>query len=699
MARKLQWYDYKWHELVALNDRKTFSSEVERQERRHKLEMALSHMMPWNDCDFSRINVRSPHPLECRSADDWSRILEGNLGATVRVCIGRATFWCIPALLQLHSGYFARHPRSVSRFREGTDLTAVGFRAAYDWMRQKEPLDANSQPGKLVELLHTAIQLDISSLEVICNRYLCSSQCREQIAFDIYMRARTYEVLRPQCQLMLQRIGFHFLAMVGDSQYLDLPVEDLVTILQQDNLGVNTEMEVLYSIIRWMAARPIKRRGLLSRLFECIRFTRLPNKLLRRMWHGLMFPDLSNNLNFLTILKDDLEVEERISQAITVVGLRAIYTDHHEFKKMCRDFSLAVDAPREWLYDEDCPYHRPRPRAPYSHVSFSAFFKYVTLRAEKAKEAPRELINLRATLPSSETEKQDGDVDLEQDNYDDLDYISGEMLRLQQDPQETSNPIIPPIMESATEREEDPDDEQPVPLSPEEWNDQVEFEELESVPAQSKIEESRESGQCLLVHPEPVQTEASALAQSPAPATVPTQAVSLVSSPASTSTAVLCGAPMLVSVLLPAPATVSFLLRNRRNHNEDMLGEGLTSRIGIHIPSPTNMVYSPTRSRWLMAIRDCLIGDEVEANREDEDITCRSRYAADLENMCNGQPLAPEVEDGYPEDKKIEVVPFESYLLTTSEIIAQMLARVGEKDDAEVKEAPELAPEENNSKS
>ncbi|KAH8323074.1 hypothetical protein KR074_001164 [Drosophila pseudoananassae] len=647
----------KWPEFVALNDRTRFSSEVERQQSLRKLEMALSQLMPWNDAHFSRINVRTPYPSEFRSDADF-RILEGNLCATVRVCIGSATFWCIPALQQLHSGYFSRHLPPVSRFREGTDLCAVGFRAAYDWMRLKKLLDANSQPGKLVELQHTAIQLDIGSLEVMCNRYLCSSQCREQAAFDIYMQAGKFaEVLHPQHQLMLQRIGFDFLAMVGDSSYLDLPVEDLLIILKQDTLGVNTELEVFYSVIRWMAVRPKERSRMIHRLFDCVRFTRMPLKMLRHMWRCTTSPDFEGDLSFRAVWRHDPDILQRISEAITVVGYRGVYTEN-EFKNACRSSCLAVEAPREWLYDEDCPYHQPRPRKVYPRmISYDEFLNYVTLRAQKARETPRELINLRAVLPLPEIEEEDDDDDLEQVNREDLDYISADMLR---HPRKTNNSILPPIMESASEREEDPDDEC---LSPEEWNEMFEF-----ITAQSEI-------------------------GAPAPATAPTQL------PASTSTDVLFDDPIFDPSDLPAPTPASFWLRDRHDSEaldeRMLLGEGLSPRVVI----PTNMRYSEALSHLLMPICGYNNGVEEEANHGDEDILCRRRYAADLENMCNGQPLAPEVDVGCPEDQQPEVVPFESYLLDTSVIMADILARIGEKEDAEVKEVPELAPEEKNSQS
>ncbi|EDV34743.2 uncharacterized protein Dana_GF21477, isoform C [Drosophila ananassae] len=738
----------KWHEVMAMNDLHPFSTEVERQQRRREVERTLSHLMPWNDARFSRINVRAARPFDCRSAGDWCRMLDGNLGATARVCIGTATFWCIPALLQLHSGYFSRHLRPVSRFREGADLCAVGFRAAYDWMRLQEPLDANSPPSKLVELLHTAIQLDMGSLEAMCNRYMCTSRFREQAAFEIYIRARPYPALHPQRQMMLQRIGFHFLAMVGGTHYLELPMEDLVTILLQDNLGVNTEVEVLYSVFRWMSARPAERGLMMRRLLECVRFTRLPMSMLCQMWRGFVATALFGDLNLLATFRGDLMIQRRISDAITVVNLRRIYQDRNEFTAACRSKGLAVEAPREWLYDENCPYHQARPRAPYSHVfGIDEFLDYAGLRAQRAQETPRELINLRATLPTSETEEQDDDDDLEQGNRNDLDYVSGELLRLRQNPQESLDRIFPPKMESASEREEEQDDEQPVSLTPEEWDELeelAEFEELESLIAQSEMNESHAARHYSLGIPLPEQ----------ALIPIPTSTASLVQSPAtsaSSSGGALFPTPAPASILFSAvvPQLAHLNLRqafrdsddngtelseeemdlnndlDRNNHdnhnggnaNNDeesnmLLGLELATRIGLHIPAfrPMNLHYPRSHARWLEAgnlIQSAerfsedygdVDGEEAEeeeedeadpeANGEDEEYACPSCYAADLERMCNGQPLAPEVDVGKPEEQQEQVVPLESYLLETEEIIAQLLAKIGEKEEADADGVP-----------
>lgn len=277
----------KWHQIMESLGDETFASEPERQERRRTVQAALKSLMPWNDADFSRINVRSTYPCQCRTAEEWEQMLEQNLGATARICIGTATFWCIPQLLRMHSSYFFHELRTENNFQAGQDLWATGFRAAYDWMRLQAPLNEDSPPARIVELLHTAQQLGMDTLELLCHEYLCTDRFREKAAYEVYLRARPYPEFHSLRQLMLQRIGFHFLALVGSYEYLEMPADDLQTMLQEDSLGVNSEVEVLYGLMRWMATDTARRAKLLPRLLRCVRFTRVPLSLLCRFRRAL----------------------------------------------------------------------------------------------------------------------------------------------------------------------------------------------------------------------------------------------------------------------------------------------------------------------------------------------------------------------------------------------------------------------------
>ncbi|XP_037725329.1 uncharacterized protein LOC119556915 [Drosophila subpulchrella] len=379
-----------WHDVV---DRIEFecrafsTGNMDALERRRQVECALNRVMPWNDVHFSRINLPHSHSFECNNPADYRRMMTENMGATTRVCIGTATFWCIPSLLQFHCNYFERHIRRGYRFREGADLTAVGFRAAYDWMRLQESLGNDIGAEQVVATLHTAMQLEMRALQTDCYRFLCGAHFREEIAFEVYLKALKYPELEALRKVMLQRIGVHFLAVVGGMHFRQMPLEDVITMISQDSLGVNSEVEVLFALICWLAHRPQESPSLMPQLIGCVRFTLMPLPVLRRLWDisSVSSSPSSTDGTFWLAFHNDLKMRERISFAITVASLRLLHPTRRAFLESLKD--VEVEAPREWMYDEACSYHLPYPKGPYSHVvNGRGILSYVSQRAQGARE-------------------------------------------------------------------------------------------------------------------------------------------------------------------------------------------------------------------------------------------------------------------------------------------------------------------------
>ncbi|KAH8367934.1 hypothetical protein KR084_004555 [Drosophila pseudotakahashii] len=395
-----------WHEVVGRVECRAFNNDNvdDGQERRRQVECALNRVMPWNDADFSRINVPDSQPFECHNRADYAGMMAQNFGATARVCIGAATFWCIPSLLTFHCDYFERHIRRTNLFREGADLTAVGFRAAYDWMRLQEPLKYDIEAGKVVDLLHTAIQLEMPSLEGECYRLLCGAHFREEVAFEVYLKALKYPQLEALRKVMLQRIGVHFLAVVGGTHFLQMPLEDVLTMLQQDSLGVNTEMEVMMAIVRWLTDRPEEISKLMPQLIGCVRFTLMPMSVLQKLWSRCF--GLSNaadcNRRLSTTFRNDHRMRERVCDAIAVADLRRSFRNRRELLEACRRRDFPVDAPREWIYDEACRYHSPYPRCPYRNiVSCSAILVYASQRDRRTRNLQARWSRRSRLLPAT----------------------------------------------------------------------------------------------------------------------------------------------------------------------------------------------------------------------------------------------------------------------------------------------------------
>ncbi|XP_034654503.1 uncharacterized protein LOC117892393 [Drosophila subobscura] len=369
----------------------------ERNRRRQQLRETLADAMPWSDAHFLTTNVHSEEPNECNSDADWQQMLQLNLGATVRVTVGPATFWCIGALLRRHSSYFRRQP--MLETYSLPELTPLGFRAAYDWMRLQQPLDSSSQiakhnePERIVDLLYTAQHLNMFELEMLCHRRLGSNDFQERRALQVYSRAQKYasSAMGNLCQSMLQHVGKYFLTLVGSLEYARMPLEDVCVLLQQDNIGVNTELEVLYAALRWMCIFPQQRISALPRLMECVRFTRMPRGRIMEIWFCLLRPRrrLPHGLH---LLSDPIIFRavaycpglfERAERAFDVTN----QWPQLENRLMPSSLDLRLENVREWLYDECCPYHI---QTPNSHNRMNAsskdFINYAISLAHKDRE-------------------------------------------------------------------------------------------------------------------------------------------------------------------------------------------------------------------------------------------------------------------------------------------------------------------------
>jgi len=77
-------------------------------------------------------------------------------------------------------------------------------------MRLQESLGNDIGPGQVVAMLHTAMQLEMRALQTDCYRFLCGAHFREEIAFEVYLKALKYPELEALRKVMLQRIGFIF---------------------------------------------------------------------------------------------------------------------------------------------------------------------------------------------------------------------------------------------------------------------------------------------------------------------------------------------------------------------------------------------------------------------------------------------------------------------------------------------------------
>ncbi|XP_039488039.1 uncharacterized protein LOC120449558 [Drosophila santomea] len=308
-----------------------------------------------------------------------AEMMKGNHGALVRIRIGEHRFRCIPSLLKCFSGWFGGHDWRVTRFTFlELEVPARGFEVAYEWMRT-EKLPAFEL---LVPALQVARHLGVSLLEKEIWRMLSGNSVREKSAFLIYLEAKPQPALGELCEMMVRRLRRYFLALVGSPHFLQLQVEILEMILRQDTIGVNSEMEVFFAVLRWLGhSDDLNRLTHMGRLMKCVRFHHMPMTFLFSLRESCNRPDKKDLFRgdpVLLAFNSDSETMVTLERAISFIGVRSQYEDIEEFLADCGRHHMDVVYPRRWVYHIKCPYHLRSIDFPYQHrFTASEFRSYI----------------------------------------------------------------------------------------------------------------------------------------------------------------------------------------------------------------------------------------------------------------------------------------------------------------------------------
>ncbi|KAI8037818.1 uncharacterized protein LOC128259827 [Drosophila gunungcola] len=310
-----------------------------------------------------------------------AEMIEGNLGAYIRIRIGTHKFRCIPNLLKCYSVWFANRDWRMTRFQfEERQVPARGFAALYEWMRtEKEPELRVAVPS-----LQAARHLQVHLFEKTCWTVLSGEAVREKVAFGVYLKAKRVPELADLCHVMFDRLRYFFLALVGSPEFLALEVDVLELILRRDSIGVNSEMEVFFAVLRWLGHTPAdvpKRLPHMRRLMSCVRFHHLPMSFLFSLRESINRPDKMELFRpdpVLLAFNSDPEMMTMMEHALSFIAVRCQYEDTDEFLAICASHRIGVVFPRHWVCHTKCPYHQRGLAFPYQHrFTASDFGDYI----------------------------------------------------------------------------------------------------------------------------------------------------------------------------------------------------------------------------------------------------------------------------------------------------------------------------------
>ncbi|XP_054730191.1 uncharacterized protein LOC129238966 [Anastrepha obliqua] len=297
-------------------------------------------------------------------------MIDNHIKPNVQIRIGGVTFNCHMMVLQCYSDFFMECNNEVLIQLPEEKITPGAFMMVYDWMLAEEPL---VQREGILELFNAANFLRIKNLVNQC--WLCLDddvRFREDTAFLLYLEARNYK-LESLEQLMLTRICKFFLTLVASKEYLELTTKEICTLLSSNTIGVNSEIEIFMSIVRWLNYNWDEREADMLEVTKCVRFSLMPP------W---FLVTLNKNIDCVEIdrIASHPEVKRMINDGISYTTTQLYYGENREeFLHFLERYQLVAPVQRQWVFDKECNYHHRLECPNMQYVTYKSFLEYIEM--------------------------------------------------------------------------------------------------------------------------------------------------------------------------------------------------------------------------------------------------------------------------------------------------------------------------------
>lgn len=189
----------------------------------------------------------------------------------VQVIIGEAIFNCHKILLDCYSGYFRNITTSESIINLPFEkIKPISFLNLYEWMLTTDnPII--ERPG-IIELFAAAHFLQMNDfMNQLCFCFANLKNLNEDCAFVLYFEAHQFNETKIQ-ELMLPRIQKFFLTMVTTTEFLEISVEEVCSLLKSNTIGIRRESDAFYSAVIWLFNNWELRQRFVLEVMSCIRF-------------------------------------------------------------------------------------------------------------------------------------------------------------------------------------------------------------------------------------------------------------------------------------------------------------------------------------------------------------------------------------------------------------------------------------------
>ncbi|XP_033168527.1 uncharacterized protein LOC117146429 [Drosophila mauritiana] len=312
--------------------------------------------------------------------------IQGYEAADVLVTVQERVFVCHTIILCIYSRRMLKILQEdiENVVFKSNDLSPKGFSEAYLWMIST---DAEVNPCDMDDILRAAYFLDIPELLEACWANLDGCASFEIAAFSQLFNLRAATNLSDVFDKLVGRISTSILPAASTREFLCLNEMQICSILKSNFLAVNSEMELLYSALMWLAHLWPERRSSTYPVLNQIRYCFMPPIMLKK----IRGEELQETPHFIDILKEFSKspgVVQHLRDAVFESSLLiSVRNDPSVLKTQLEFKEVKIKESRHWIQDHTCDYHRQvTPLCPNMHFitlkEYQDYLKRLTLGPE-----------------------------------------------------------------------------------------------------------------------------------------------------------------------------------------------------------------------------------------------------------------------------------------------------------------------------
>ncbi|KAH8236023.1 hypothetical protein KR038_004976, partial [Drosophila bunnanda] len=180
----------------------------------------------------------------------------------------------------------------------------------------------------------------------------------EDSAFKAYLEARHHPQARILSELLLTRISRVFLCIVSSTVFLEFTEHELLHILRNCYLSVNSEIEIFLSLVLWMEHNWTESDNCAERLLSEVRFGRMPTWYLTTMARANRCQHFHRVISIPGVQR---LIDQGLEDAITLKGKprhsSTTYVGTEKTRAKRQSLLEGTHLPRDWIVDTECPHH------------------------------------------------------------------------------------------------------------------------------------------------------------------------------------------------------------------------------------------------------------------------------------------------------------------------------------------------------